>query len=299
MDLDVLYEDFLAYQEARGCSHATIIAYRQDYRRLKDFLAANDFPRSLDSMTGPSIRRYVVWLREQGYKPWSIRRRVCSLKAFVRYCVDEELLERNPAARVPTPKAPKGLPRYLTMDEVQEILKFIDSTPVTHRLRDRALVRVLLFTGLRRSELLGMNWSDIDFRNGTLRVMGKGATERTIPLEEQTAECLGAYRAASLLQGTEWVWCNHMGHRMKPDSLGRVIRRWLRKANIRKDVTAHTWRHTCATLLVQNGAPLTSIQELLGHADISTTGIYMHAAPDENRRSVRKLSRNLQSGSPE
>lgn len=297
MDLDTLYADFLTYQEARGCAPLTISAYRGDFRCLSEFLKSSSTPLELASLDAPTIRRYLVWLRQRGLKQWSIRRRMCSLRAFLGYCVDEELLERHPMTRVPTPKAPKTLPRYLTFDEVQRVFQAIGSSTSKFRLRDRALVRVLLFAGLRRSELLRMTWDDIDFRHGTLRVLGKGKRERIIPLELETLDCLGMHRAASLFTGKEQVWLNREGAPMTPDSLGRTIKRWMRKAKIDKNVTPHVWRHTCATLLVQNGAPLSNVQELLGHSSLATTSVYTHCDPAQSRHTVSGLADKISRGS--
>lgn len=150
MDLASQYGDFLNYQEARGCSPRTRRAYQHDFNRLAVFLSESGFPITLASLTAPVMRRYIVWLR-QGHAPWTIRRRIGSLRAFLGYCVDEELLDRNPMARVPTPKAPAPLPRYLTFEEVRQVLDAVDHSKSKFRLRDQALVRVLLYCGVRLS----------------------------------------------------------------------------------------------------------------------------------------------------
>jgi integrase/recombinase XerD len=218
---------------------------------------------------------------------------MCSLRAFLGYCVDEELMERHPMTRVPTPKAPKTLPRYLTFDEVQLIIQAVDNSKGKFRVLDRALVRVLLFTGLRHSELLPMTWDDIDFGQGTLRVLGKGNQERILPLECDTLASLVDHQEASLPAGKERIWLNREGKPMNPDSLGRTIRRWMQQAKIDKDVTPHVWRHTCATLLVQNGAPLSNVQELLGHSSLATTSIYTHSGPVQSRATLSSLAGRL------
>lgn len=232
MDLGPLYGDFLAYQEARGCSPLTLVAYRQDFNRLREFLQAAKVEPKLEVLTGPLIWRYLVWLREQGFKQWSIRRRISSLRSFLNYCIDEELLERHPMHRVPTPKAPETVPDYLTLEEVRVILQAVDRSKSKFRIRDQALVRVLLFTGVRRAELLGMRWKDLDLTALTLRIRGRGGKERLVPLEPATEERLRALRNGGITSENDLVWRNRRGRAMSPDSLGRIIRRWLRMAGI-------------------------------------------------------------------
>lgn len=296
MRIDDLYADFLAYQEARGCSPHTLIAYRQDRNRLMEFLGEQGLAPILDSLTGPVIRRYLVWLRERGYAPWSIRRRITSLRSFLQYCVDEELLARHPMSRVPTPKAPRTLPRYLTADEARALLASVDSSKSLFRPRDQALVRILLFCGLRRSEVLDMLWSDLDLESGLLRVRGKGAKERHVPLEPETVEYLHRYREQTTGLGADWVLRNRLGGPLNRDGLVRLLRRWLRSVSTGKRCTPHTLRHTCATLLVQNGTSLKTVQELLGHEDIATTSVYTHTDPAAGHAAVSGLAERLRKG---
>lgn len=294
MDLQSLHTEFVTFLQASGASPSTVTAYRSDFRRVLSFLQNGDIDPVLSNLTAPLVRRYLVWMHDQGYAPWTVRRRVGSLRSFLSYCVDEGYLERNPMTRVPTPKAPRTIPRYLTMDEVRRILIAVDHENSQFRLRDQALVRIMLYYGLRRSEILRMRWEDIDLAFGELRVHGKGDKERIVPLQSNTLQFLMEYRLACGGEETEgFVWRNREGRRLQKDSLSSLVKKWVRLAGLNKRVTPHTWRHTCATLLVQNGASLRMVQELLGHSDLSTTSIYTHSDPAVNRRSLENLATSL------
>lgn len=267
--------------QERGASPHTVRAYEGDLRRFAEFLGGEG--GLLDGRVDrPAVRRFLGELHARGYQRSSIARTLASLRTFYEYFVREGRIAANPVRPVPTPRRDRKLPRFLEEEDVRRLL---EEGPADGfgALRDRALLEVLYGGGLRVSEAVGLDLGDLDLAEGAARVRGKGGKERLAPLGSAAARALAAYlpeRAARLEAlgrvGEEALFLNKNGGRLDVRSVRRLLRRRADAAGIRTRVTPHTLRHSFATHLLNRGADLRAVQELLGHEDLATTQIYTH-----------------------
>lgn len=212
--------------------------------------------------------------------PSSMARKIASLRTFFQYCIRQGFVSSNPAKEVSTPKIPKRVPKFLTVDEVFSLLRQPSETGALGS-RDRAILELLYASGLRVGELVGLNLGDIDLSEKTVRVMGKGRKERIVPMGEKAVEALAAYleKRSELMQDTTEepaFFVNRRGGRLTARSVERLLGKYIRRSGMQKSVTPHVLRHTFATHLLGAGADMRGIQELLGHASLSTTQKYTH-----------------------
>lgn len=267
--------------QERGASPHTVRAYEGDLRRFAEFLGGEG--GLLDGRVDrPAVRRFLGELHARGYQRSSIARTLACLRTFYEYFVREGRIAANPVRPVPTPRRDRKLPRFLEEEDVRRLL---EDGPADGfgALRDRALLEVLYGGGLRVSEAVGLDLGDLDLAEGTARVRGKGGKERLAPLGSEAARALAAYlpeRAARLEAagrvGEGALFLNKNGGRLDVRSVRRLLRRRADAAGIRARVTPHTLRHSFATHLLNRGADLRAVQELLGHEDLATTQIYTH-----------------------
>ena len=274
---------------ARNAAPRTRSAYVADVTQLADWAGAHDFgPEALDHKR---IRLFAGVLSERGASKATVARKLASVRSFYRHLVDRGELEASPADLVATPKRDQYLPRVLKADEVEALLDSIPaSTPL--ELRDRAIFELAYATGLRAEELTTLDTGDADFDAEELRVHGKGGKERVVPAGEQAWRALAAYleRGRPLLAregnaGERAIFLSKNGRRLGTADLRRRLRNWTRRAGTPPGATPHTLRHSFATHLLEGGADLRTIQELLGHSTISTTQTYTRV---ESRR-LRKV----------
>jgi integrase/recombinase XerC len=283
--MDELLERFdrhLAFE--RNVSQHTRSAYRRDleafYRFLKDGDGADlsvDAIRRVDRLV---LRRYLALLHKT-HRKTSIARKLSALRTFFAYLVSEGVLSVNPGEMVTTPRQEKYLPRVLSVDEASTLL---DRTAGEELgvLRDRAILETLYSCGLRVSELTGLNVEHLELEAGLVRVLGKGRKERLVPVGRKAREALSRYLAARpLLQLNEPLFLNHRGGRLTPRSIQRNLKEQLLRSGVMKKATPHSLRHSFATHLLDGGADLRSIQELLGHASLSTTQKYTQVSVDQ------------------
>lgn len=212
--------------------------------------------------------------------PSSMARKIASLRTFFQYCLREGYVSANPAKEVATPKIPKRIPHFLTIDEVLALLKQPEGSDVLS-LRDRAILELLYASGLRVSEMVGLNLEDVDLEGKSVRVMGKGRKERVVPMGNKAAEALSVYLAKrDTLISKEMTqlafFINCRGGRLTARSIERLLGKYIQRTGLQKTVTPHVLRHTFATHLLGAGADMRGIQELLGHASLSTTQKYTH-----------------------
>jgi integrase/recombinase XerD len=206
---------------------------------------------------------------------------VAAVKSFLQFLVREGVIEASPAAELGSPKPGRRLPKALTVEEVERLLGAVGGGQTPEALRDRALLEVLYASGMRVSEVVGLNLQDLNLREGVVRCRGKGNRERVIPLHPTAVQALQAYlergrpRLAPDLR-QQAVFVNHQGERLTRQGLWLIVKGYARKAGLPPSVTPHVLRHSFATHLLQGGAPLRHVQELLGHANIATTQIYTH-----------------------
>jgi integrase/recombinase XerC len=272
-------------QGERQLSPQTLRAYEHDLVTFHEFLA-RDFlgkdpdairPQEVDAL---AVRSFLAALTRQGLGKRSQGRALSAVRSLFRFACREGVLEANPAQGVKTPKAPKILPRHLRPGEVESLIEAPEGEGPLVR-RDRAILELLYAAGLRVSELVGLDWTDVDLSARVVRVMGKGSKERMVPFGKPAAEALRHW--LEVWEGVrdpgkdgEPVFLNHQGGRLTDRSVRRVIDKWVEAAAVARGVHPHTLRHTFATHLLENGADLRAIQELLGHSSLSTTQRYTH-----------------------
>ncbi|HET7629193.1 MAG TPA: site-specific tyrosine recombinase XerD [Bacillales bacterium] len=273
--------DFLHYLIVeRGLSENTLAAYRRDLFRYVDYLKEKERIDSYSQVTRTHIIRYLMDLKDQGRAAATIARHTASVRAFHQFLLREKNAAGDPSVHIETPKTERKLPKVLTVREVEALLEAPDAANA-FGLRDRAMLEVLYATGLRVSELVHLNVSDAHLTMGFVRTVGKGNKERIIPLGSMASRSLESYLRdgrPNLLkrQKNEALFLNHHGGRLTRQGFWKVLKKLSRQAGISKELTPHTLRHSFATHLLENGADLRSVQEMLGHADISTTQIYTH-----------------------
>ncbi|MBP2662165.1 MAG: xerD 2 [Firmicutes bacterium] len=263
----------------RGLAQNTLESYGRDLRQFQTFLQNSqlDFLRNSNRDT---ILSYLNNLQGKGRAVSTISRNLAAIKSFYQYLVRERHLEKDPAVNLESPKLEKKLPKILSIAEVEELLKQPNSFQSTG-LRDKAMLELLYATGIRVSELINLNISDVNLDMGYIKCYGKGAKERIVPLGSIAAKCVQEYISKGrpkLVRTYEEssLFVNHHGNRLTRQGFWKIIKKYALEANITKDITPHTLRHSFATHLLENGADLRSVQEMLGHADISTTQIYTH-----------------------
>jgi integrase/recombinase XerC len=231
------------------------------------------------------VREYLFDLNEKGLQRATIARKLASLRSFYKYLNRQEVVKTNPFLNLRTPKRPKKLPQFMYPREIEKLLNINDSSP--RGLRDRAILEVLYGAGVRVSELTGLNLEDLDLERGYIRVYGKGSKERISFLGEKGCRVLANYlqhgRSRFLSQTkavqaptTRAVFLNKNGTRLSDRSIRRILNFYVEQAALEKKVSPHTLRHSFATHLLEGGADLRAVQELLGHVSISTTQIYTH-----------------------
>jgi integrase/recombinase XerD len=279
-DVQVLIKEFINYLDVeRGLASNTLESYGRDLRQYSEFLAG-DATGSLATASRATIVTYLLHLQKQGKATATIARRLAALKAFYQFLVREQYLDQDPTANLESPKLEKRLPSVLTVQEVEALLRQPDPS-VSVGLRDRAMLELLYATGIRVSELVSLDIGDVNLELSFLRCMGKGAKERIVPMGSMAIRSVREYlqngrsRLVRLPEETA-LFVNHHGRRMTRQGFWKIVKKYAKDANIRQDITPHTLRHSFATHLLENGADLRSVQEMLGHADISTTQIYTH-----------------------
>ncbi|MBI4237084.1 MAG: tyrosine recombinase XerC [Deltaproteobacteria bacterium] len=286
-DLLEIYAHYL--QKERESSPHTLKNYLADLRHFFDFFFEQQpaVPRQgtgmLPLITADVVRNYIGGLLGK-HHPASVARKLASLRSFFAFWVRQGALTANPAKEVATPKIPKRLPRFLSIDETEQLLKMPSGTDLLS-IRDKAAMELIYAAGLRVSELVGLNIADVDVAEKRIRVLGKGKKERILPVGNQALKALDLYlgqRSSVVAKASEKaLFVNRRGGRLTTRSVERMIRKYLRDANINKPVTPHVLRHTFATHLLNQGADLRGIQELLGHASLSTTQKYTHISIDK------------------
>ncbi|MCR4963582.1 MAG: tyrosine recombinase [Firmicutes bacterium] len=283
--MHTLIEEFLTYLECeRNASPLTVKAYGYSLRRFAEYVAAEQGKEDaaqadaalVDHVT---LRGYLLDLKERGLHRAGVSRDLAAISSFFRYLCRQSLAAANPTRRSAYPKQDKRLPRFLYYEEVEALLSAPDDTLAG--LRDKAILEMLYASGLRVSELVSLNCGDIDPGIGFIRVMGKGQKERLAPLGGEAAYAVDRYCRAREKKGfsaapADPLFLNLRGGRLSDRWVRKIVDKYVQQAAIAKKISPHALRHTFATHLLENGADLRVIQELLGHQSISTTQIYTH-----------------------
>jgi integrase/recombinase XerC len=289
--LEEWLDEYAAYLRVeKNVSPHTLRNYLSDLRQFEEFLdqrakenAEKKIP--LEDVTIHVVRAYLASLSKHNKKS-SIGRKLAALKGFYRYLLREKKIQADPLAWIATPKQEKPLPAFLSVDDAFRLLGGIQGEGLL-TMRDRAILETLYSTGVRVSELVGLDWNDVDFQLGIIRVVGKGSKERIVPIGELALKALREYGTEQSIKwkkaakGDTGVFLNHRGGRITTRSIARVVEKYLKAAGIAVRMGPHGLRHTFATHLLNGGADLRVIQELLGHASLSTTQRYTHLNLDQ------------------
>jgi integrase/recombinase XerD len=273
------YESFLALE--KGLGNATIEAYHADLMNFGQFIEKNKIASVLQIDSG-TLLTYLIQLRSIGLKASSRARHLVSIRGFFKFLANEKIIENNPAQKIDLPKTSLQLPDVLSVSDVEALLATPDRSK-PEGIRDIAMLELLYGSGLRVSELIGLEMNAVNRDAGFVRVLGKGAKERVVPVGRMAIESIGAYLESSrpfLLKNLSsvYLFVTRRGGPMTRQSFWYLIGRYGKKAGIKKKITPHSLRHSFATHLLEGGADLRAVQMMLGHSDISTTQIYTHVA---------------------
>ncbi len=283
MNMDKHVELFLDYLSVeRGLSKNTILAYRSDLKDYTGFLEAVS-KKSVSASSREDIRDFMLHQKDKGLCVNSISRALAALRMFYRFLAREKLIKSDVSSYIDSPKLWKKIPDVLNLDEVERLIEAPDlNTP--QGVRDRAILEVMYATGMRVSEVAGLRLTDLNADVGFVRCLGKGKKERIVPLGTKAVASVARYlekvRPRLAKSGAQELFLNRSGRRISRVSLWKLIKRYARKARIKKPIRPHILRHSFATHLLERGADLRSVQEMLGHANISTTQIYTHVNKD-------------------
>jgi integrase/recombinase XerD len=278
----------------KGASDNTIAAYRNDLAQFHTFLSSislNGNPTDWRRVSTDAIVSFVSDLKQRRYAEASVARKVAAVKSFFQFMQAEGAIATNPAEGLESPRVGKALPKPLTVQQIDELLEQPARRNTPEALRDRAMLELLYATGLRVTELVSLDLDSIsvDPRSPTVRCLGKGAKERSIPIHEQALRALVSYlnegRAKLVKTKKERaLFVNRRGERLTRQGFWLILRQYAKAAGIDGPVTPHSLRHSFATHMLRGGAPLRSVQELLGHANISTTQVYTQITDEHVRR---------------
>ncbi len=285
-----LFMDYLSFE--RGLSDRTLVAYRQDLRKLFVFLEERG-AQGPEVVRSQDLREFVFHLKDSGLAPSSIRRVLSSLRSYFAFLLEEGVLDSDPSERLESPRVWRRLPGALSVEEVRCLLEAPDPD---HPLfwRDRGILEVLYATGMRVSELVDLKVGDVDLDEEVCAVFGKGSKERLVPLGGPARNTLERYLREvrprlDSGKGEGRVFLNRRGRPLSRMAIWTVVKKNAAKGVVERNVSPHTLRHSFATHLLEGGADLAAVQELLGHADISTTQIYTHV----DREYLREVHRTF------
>lgn len=276
--------DFLLVE--KGYSNNTIAAYRNDLSQLTRYLAQErgmEGPLDWKKVSKDTIIAYILYLKEREYASSTVARKIAAVKSFFHYLLQSGVLADDPTATLDSPRVKKRLPRAAASEDIERLLAAAKGES-PKALRDTALLELLYATGMRVTELISLNLTDVDLETGTIRCYGKGAKERELPIHERSVEALKLYLEkgrARLLherQDEQALFLNPRGQRLTRQGLWLIVKQYAQEANLDMNVTPHTLRHSFATHMLNRGADLRNVQDLLGHASLSTTQVYTHVS---------------------
>jgi len=285
MTADRALDDFRAYLLSKNSSELTIAAYQTDLLQFMEFashelgLEAQDL--EVEMIDKYIVRSYLSWMTERSLSKKSIARKLAAMRSFFRFLCKEGILKQSPVSKVVTPKIGRNLPRFLFQEHMQKLLQAADLN-TKNGLRDQVIIEILYGSGLRVSELVNIDIHDIDLAGRLIRVKGKGRKERIVPLTDLAAQAIQAYLARRS-DSEPALLLNYQDTRLTARSVRRILDKLEKKANLNQHIHPHMLRHSFATHLLDGGADLRSVQELLGHKKLSSTQIYTHLTREKLR----------------
>ena len=291
-------DNFLNYLTVeKGFSENTVAAYHNDLYQLANFVeeetTKRDFTPSWASFGRQGMLSYLLNLKERGYAATTAARKVAAAKSFFSFMVAEGNIKDNPTLNVTSPRVGKSLPKPISISQVRRLLEQPTKLSTLEAKRDRAILELLYASGMRVSELVSLNLGDIDIDDGSVRCFGKGHKERLIPIAPRAALTVKEYLQEarphlSHSDAEQALFLNRRGDRLTRQGLWQILKGYAKSAGLDKEITPHTLRHSFATHMLNGGADLRSVQELLGHANISTTQVYTHLTTEHVRRTYEK-----------
>jgi integrase/recombinase XerD len=291
-------ESFLSYLTVeKGFSRNTIEAYRSDLNQLSSFAEERAVKRdempSWEGFSRQDMLAYMLDLKERGYVITTQVRKIAAAKSFFHFMLDEGKLKKNPAENLASLKVGKPLPDALSIEQVRQLLERPTKSDTLEARRDSAMLQLLYASGMRVSELIALNMGDVDINDGSVRCFGKGSKERIVPIHPRAVGAIKEYvdkvRPELLRDDSEQaLFLNKRGDRLTRQGLWQKLKEYAKQAGLEKGITPHTLRHSFATHMLSGGADLRSVQEMLGHANISTTQIYTHLTSEHVRRTYER-----------
>ncbi|WP_077326804.1 site-specific tyrosine recombinase XerD [Virgibacillus siamensis] len=274
-------EDFIHYiQVERGLSDNTLKSYRRDLGQYMSFVDQKIHKKNWADVERQDIVRFLYDLKDHGKSSATIARIISSIRSFHQFLMREQMVNQDPSIHIETPKRERKLPDILSAQDVETLLTLQADSPL--RIRNKAMLEVMYATGLRVSELISLKVSDLHLTMGFVRCYGKGSKERIVPLGDVAKEAVEKYlqdargQLTRRKQDRNALFVNQHGRPLSRQGFWKILKAAARESGIKKEITPHTLRHSFATHLLENGADLRSVQEMLGHSDISTTQIYTH-----------------------
>ncbi len=281
MSIQDSLDDFFHFiQVERGLAENTLISYKRDLRRYIEHVENHCQVTDWKQVHRQQIMSFLLQLQKEEKSSTTIARTISSIRSFHQFLVREQLVEHDASVHIETPKKERQLPKTLSMEEVDRLLDIKGNEPLDNR--NKAMIELLYATGLRVTEMIELQISDMHLTMGFIRCVGKGNKERIVPLGDIASEALDRYmqRDRRVLMkyknNHKYVFVNHHGRPLSRQGFWKVLRTVSTEAGFEKQITPHTLRHSFATHLLENGADLRAVQEMLGHSDISTTQIYTH-----------------------
>jgi integrase/recombinase XerD len=294
-----LIEDFLKHLRVeKGFSKNTEEAYRNDLSQLKTFIEKeaskhNEMP-SWERFDRQGMLSYMLDLKERQVASTTLARKIAATKSFFKHLTDEHIIQTNPTENIASLKVGRALPKPISVTQARRLLEEPAKENTPEAKRDKAMLELLYASGMRVSELVGLNISDIDISGGFVRCFGKGNKERMIPIYPRATQSIEQYlkegrpQIAGHKPEGQALFLNVRGERLTRQGLWQILKAYVKAAGIEVEVTPHTLRHSFATHMLNGGADLRMVQELLGHANISTTQVYTHLTSDHVRRTYEK-----------
>ena len=281
----------------RGVSPNTLVAYKNDLYQLVEYLKGFDF-RSKDgtrwsSVNDQTLAQYLLRMHERGYSDTTRARKVASAKSLFSFLLDEGVISKDPTENFSAPRVGRSLPEALSVEEVDTLLKAVSKSNTPEGKRDQTMLELMYATGMRVTELVSLDMEDVEIDQGHVRCMGKGAKERIIPLHSQAVKILREYVdiARPMIanrKSADAMFLNRRGERLTRQGFWLILKGHARESGLGGRITPHTLRHSFATHMLRGGASLRKVQELLGHASITTTQVYTHLTDDHVRSEYDK-----------
>ena len=291
-------KNFLNYLAIeKGFSANTIAAYENDLNQFQAFtkaqLSEKRSPHRWSAVDRPLVLSFILHLKERNYAPATVARKVAAVKSFFNFLMGEDEVHLNPMESLSSPKVGKSLPKPISIHEVDELLEQPSKRSTPEARRDKAMLELLYATGMRVTELVSLDVNHVELQGGYVRCFGKGSKERIIPMHPQAVQSVSEYldEARSQLvrnNNEDALFVNRRGDRLTRQGFWLILKSYCKAANLDSVITPHTLRHSFATHMLNGGADLRSVQELLGHASISTTQIYTHLTTDHVREVYEK-----------